>query len=169
MDWSDILIDGEQLVWQGRPAPRCFTFRRWPRALFGGVVLALALWWQVAGSELAQQQAQWFWSVIPLPFVLLGLYLSIGQLLMARWEWERVFFAITDSRVLIHCGIPKRKVIEVPLSELSYLRVQPVGELLGHLYLEAGTRKLTLCCVEYPQKPFAVLQPHVEGSATTVS
>ena len=165
MEWQEYLTADEQLVWQGRPAPRCFTLRRWPRALFGSVVLVLALWWQFVGGQLAEQPGQWWWAVIPLPFVLLGLYLSVGQLLAARLEWERVFFALTDERLLIQCGLFKRRLLTVPLTELSYVRVQPLGEFLGHVYLEAGQRKLTLCCVEYPQVAFDLLQPHVEGQS----
>lgn len=163
MDWTTILNEQELLVWQGRPAPRCFTFRRWPQALFGAVVLVIALWWQWASLSLVREQGQVIWGWIPLPFVLIGCYLAIGQLLVARWEWRRVFFAVSDQRLLIQCGVWRRRLISIPLTQLSYLRVDPVGERLGHLAVEAGQRRVTLCCLEEPQRPFELLRPYVEA------
>ena len=160
IDWATYLTENEALVWQGRPAPRCFTFRRWKLALFGVVVLALSIWWQFAGWQMVQQQgAALFLLLLPLPFVLIGLYLSVGHLVRARLEWERVFYALTSQRLLIQCGVFKSRIIALPVEQLSYQCLTMVGYHLGNLYVEAGQRRLTLCCVEYPQQLYQLLEP----------
>lgn len=147
----------EQLLWQGRPAPRCFIFRRWRQALFGLLVLSLSIWWQVVGWGLMQQGESVAWTVVPLPFVAVGIYLSVGQLLVARLEWERVFFALTSRQILVQCGFFRSRIICIPTNALSYQCLYPLGEQLGNLYLEAGTRRITLCCIEYPHELYRCL------------
>ena len=161
MDWSKWLMDSETVHWQGRPAPRCFTFRHWQKALFGGVVLIVSLWWQWVGLGVMQEQQQWWWAVIPLPFVLLGLGLSVGRLLAARREWEQVFYALTDQRLLVQCGLGRTRLIALPCETLSYARLTLVGAHLGHLYVEAGGRRLVLSCLEHPQKLYQFLEQRI--------
>jgi len=153
---------GEQLVWQGRPAPRCFTFRRWRRALFGLLLLLLCSWWQYTGWQLAQQGAAQLWGWLPLPCVVLSAYLCFGQLIVARLEWERVFYALTSTQLLVQCGLRTTRVIALPLTELRYQCLYPHGEHLGDLYVEAGSRRLTLSCVEYPQQLYELLRVIIE-------
>nr|WP_320115479.1 hypothetical protein [uncultured Desulfuromonas sp.] len=168
MDWSVWLNEQEVVTWQGRPAPRCFVFRQWQRALFGGLILLVALWWQWVGIGLESEHQQWWWAVLPVPFVLIGLWLSVGRLLAARYEWRQVFYALTDQRLLVQCGLGRARLIALPCAQLTYARVTLVGEHLGHLYVEAGTRKLTLSCVEYPEKLYALMEVRISANQTAV-
>lgn len=164
IDWSSYMQPEEQLLWQGRPAPRCFTFRRWRQAMFGVLVLVLSVWWQVVGWGLMQQGESVLWAVVPLPFVVVGIYLSLGQLLVARMEWERVFFALTSRQMLVQCGVLRSRIICISIYELNYQCLYPLGEQLGNLYLEAGTRRITLCCIEYPHELYRRLEPIIEAN-----
>jgi len=164
MDWSLWLDHDENVLWEGRPAPRCFTFRHWQKSLFGGVILLVALWWQWAGIGLVGEQRQWWWAVVPLPFVALGLWLSVGRLAVARLEWERVFYALTDQRLLVQCGVWRARLIALPCEQLSYARLTPLGEQLGHLYVEAGTRRLTLSCLEHPDKLYRCVEARINAN-----
>lgn len=159
LDWSQIIAQDETIVWQARPAPRCFTFRRWRQALFGVLITALCSWWLVAGMGLMAQGEKMVWAVVPIPFLLIGLYVSVGQLLSARLEWERVFYALTDRQLLIQCGVLRSRLIAFDLTTLSYQCLYPHGEQLGSIYLEAGTRRITLSCIEYPHKLYRLLEP----------
>jgi hypothetical protein len=164
MDWHDWLNDDEMLHWQGRPARRCFTFRHWQKALFGSVILVVGLWWLYAGVGVMQERQQWWWGVLPLPAVILGVWLSAGQLLTARLEWRQVFYALSDRRLLVQCGLWRPRLITIPCSELSYARLTYCSESLGHVYVEAGPRRLTLCCVEQPHQVIALLETVINAN-----
>ncbi|OQY16697.1 MAG: hypothetical protein B6I36_09910 [Desulfobacteraceae bacterium 4572_35.1] len=167
LDWSNYTQADETLIWQGRPAPRCFTFRRWRRALFGILLLIVSCWWQYAGYKLMEQQGTALvWSFVPLPFVALSLHLSIGQLLLARVEWERVFYAMTSRQILVQCGIRRTKIIAIPLNTLCYQCLYPLGEHLGNLYIEADKRRLMLCCIEHPHELYGRLRVIIDKNIT---
>ena len=151
MDWTQFAA-GEPVRWEGRPAPRCFVFRNWRHSLFGLLLLLLSTWWQAVGYQLGRLYG-WPWLVwLPLPFVLLGFYLSIGHLLLARYEWERVFYAVTDRRVLVLRGLFRRRCESLALSEVTYFQVKPHGRELATVRVCSGTTRppLVLSCVEHP-------------------
>ena len=54
MNWNDDFAEGETLTWEGRPAPRAFTFRNGLHSLFGILLLVGAIFWQVSACELAK-------------------------------------------------------------------------------------------------------------------
>jgi len=105
MNWQPLLLPEESLRWQGRPAPRCWTFRNWRHSLFGMLLLPFSIWWQGIGLSLGREYANVWLFLLPLPVLLFALYLAFGHLLLARLEWERVFFAVTDRRILVRRGV----------------------------------------------------------------
>lgn len=163
MDWSPFLEDDETIRWQGRPAPRCYTFRNWKHSLFGLALLIMSLLWLSFGLHLAPGNLRGW---LPLPFVLGGLYLSGGQLLWSRLQWEGVFYTITDRRVIVHKILPRR-VFFCPLAEVTWFQVKPQGENLGTIKIRAEGRDepLNLSCIEHPEVPAAMLRRVVEPDA----
>lgn len=172
-------INVEQLVWQGRPAPRCFIFRHWGRILFWLAVFVFACVWQWAGWELYLDRGQVLWALIPLPLLVLAFCLSAGSVLRARLEWEHVFYVLSAEKLRIQCDIPRR-IICFNLDELSYVRLdlyrgcRQGGKKnnafvcenhnqsgLGKIYLEFGNRKVVLSCVEQAEELFRLLRRHV--------
>jgi hypothetical protein len=153
MDWSQLLEAGESLRWQGRPAPRCWTFRNWRHACFGALVLVFSLWWQISGLSLAQDGGGLWPALLPIPFVLAAAYLAVGHLLVARWEWRNVCYAVSDRRILATRGLLRQQVAVLPLSALSYFQVVPHGEHLATLRLHAASleRWCVLHCIEHPE------------------
>jgi membrane protein YdbS with pleckstrin-like domain len=154
MDWTPFLESGETLRWQGRPAPRCYTFRRWRHSLFGILFLILTVYWQIVGYQLSRTFRVPALAWVPLPFLIAGIYLSVGHLILARREWEHVFYAVTDRRVMVQQGIFRKRLVTLPLKEISYFRVTPLGENLGSVSLRAGEggRPLEFFCLEYPRQ-----------------
>lgn len=161
------LQSGESLQWEGRPAPRCFTFRNWGHSL-GGLVLFLAVAvWFYLGVGIDVEAGAVSYSLIPVPFLLLGAWLVFGHLIAARLEWESVWYAITDRRVLAHRGLLRKRWESLELADLVWFRLQPHGEALATLTLRAGLqgeRRLVLCCVEQPQQPAALLTEAVRAN-----
>ena len=160
MDWSVELAAEETLHWEGKPAPRCFVFRNWRHSVFGILLLLLSSFWQIVGFQLqaAYQMSLLLW--IPLPFVLTGLYLGMGHHLLARWEWEKVFYAVTDRRILARRGVIRPRIEVMELGELTFFRVQPLGAELASFRISGGdpAKTIVLSCIEHPRRLTALLE-----------
>lgn len=160
MDWSSWLRSGETVHWEGRPAPRCFTFRNWRQSLFGVFLLVLAVYWQIVGIELAREYQLPLVAWIPLPVLLAALYLSIGHLLLNRMEWEKVFYAVTDRRILVLKGLSRQRLFDLPLDRVTYFQLRPHGAELGTLRISGGpsSAPLVLHCLEHPRQVADLLE-----------
>ena len=167
MTWEPLLEPGETLRWEGRPAPRCYTFRNWRHSLFGLLLVILCLYWTVMAVQLAAVY-HWPWlPLVPVPFLLVAFYLALGHLLWARLEWEQVFYAVTDRRVLVRRGLRGRRHQQLPLAALVWFQVRPFGPELATVRLRgaAEDQRLALCCVEYPRRVTALLEAALASNA----
>jgi hypothetical protein len=161
MSAGQLLETDETLRWEGRPAPRCFVFRNWRHALFGTVFLVVCLYWQLVGIDLAAEyQTPWL-AFLPLPFVLIGLYLGPGQLVLARLEWGKVLYALSDRRLIVQRGLRGTTLRCLPVAELTYFRYQRQGDELGTLRVYRGDERLVLYCLEHPQALLALLEAEI--------
>lgn len=159
MTWNDVLDEGEQVLWEARPAPRCFVFRQWRQALFGAVFLLLCLVWQVWGLAVARAHDAAWSAWLPVPFVLIGLQLSVGRLVAARLEWPHVAYALTARRLLVRRGMLRRRLLSLELADVTYFRLVFHGEELGTLYIHQGQERVQpLPCIEYPRRATALLE-----------
>jgi len=153
------LTDGETVRWEGRPAPRCYTFRHWRHSIFGGIFLVITGFWQGLGIEMASTYASAWAAWLPLPFLLLGGYLSVGHLIQARLEWEHVLYAITDRRLLAQRGLFRPRVESMELDAVTYFRLHHQGEQLGTLRVHKGKEQmLVLHCIEHPRRAAVLLE-----------
>lgn len=160
-----VLAEGEALHWQGRPAPRCYTFRNWRQSLFGGAFLVACAVWQLLSLSMAKSHDQAWLGWLPLPFLLYAGYLTFGHLLLARLEWNRLRYAITDRRLLVQCGLLRMRLESVELAEITYFRLDYQGEELGTLKIYQGAaRQLVLHCVEHPRQPVELLEAAMRAS-----
>ncbi|TLM68437.1 MAG: hypothetical protein FDZ69_02330 [Deltaproteobacteria bacterium] len=160
-----LLQAGEVLRWEGRPAPRCYTFRQWRHALFGLVLTAICGIWMAMGVQQAAEQG-WPWLAwVPLPFLGYALWLAAGQLIAARLEWPRVAYAVTDRRLILRRGLLSAREVSLPLERITWFRLQPSGEELGSLRVhgEAGDPVLILHCIEYPRRPAELLEQAIRS------
>ena len=159
------LKDGETLVWEARPAPRCYTFRHWRHSIFGVIFLLICCVWQVLGFEMAAEYDIAWLKLLPLPFVVIGIYFSVGHLLQARLEWNNVRYLITDKRLIALRGLTKRYEQTISLTDLTYLSLRMQGEQLGTLRVHAGKESsITLHCLEHPQRPTALLEEAIKDN-----
>jgi len=165
MDWAPYLGRDESVRWEGRPAPRCYTFRNWRHALFGIILLLPSGYWQFMSFGIALEYGLPWMPLLPLPFVFCALYLSFGQLFIARLEWEKVFFAVTDRRVIAVGGLLRPKTRSLTLDDLSYFQIKFLSENLGSIHLHAAgiERTIVLPCLEHPQ----TIIPFLESAVTS--
>ena len=154
-----ILDPDEELRWEGRPAPRCYTFRHWRHSVFGFLVLVLCGYWQALGFTMATEYELPWLVWLPTPFLLFALHLAIGHLLQARLEWNHVYYVITDRRLLAQRGILKQLTESLQLAEITYFSLHQHGEQLGTLRVHKGKEKqLVLHCIEYPRRATDLLE-----------
>lgn len=170
MDWKTFLSDDESIQWQGRPAPRCYTFRNWRHSVFGIILLLLTTWWQSIALQMAAVYELPWLAWLPVPILLAALYLSLGHLLLARLEWNRVYYAMTDRQLLVQRGLMKSRIASLPLDRVTYFRLRPLGLELGSLrvYGEEGDPVLPLSCIEYPRQLTDLLEAAMGEKACRV-
>ena len=159
--------NGETLRWEARPAPRCSTYRHWRHSIFGLIFLVLCSCWQVLGFSMAETYALWWLAWLPLPFVLAGLYFFVGHLVQARLEWNHVYYAITDRRVIAQRGLARRRQQCIELSEVTYFRLHRQSAQLGTLRVHKGQeRHLVLHCIEHPRRATDLLEQAIKNNQT---
>ncbi|MBW2476351.1 MAG: PH domain-containing protein [Deltaproteobacteria bacterium] len=167
MRWGAELEPEEKICWEGRPTPRCYVFRNWRHSVFGVLLLLLAVWWQTVGIQISAVYDFPWLSWLPIPFVLLGLYLSLGHLFLARLEWNHVFYAITDQRILVKEGLLQRRTSSLELNEVTYFCLHPHSQELGSIVVHAGPKEsfVKIRCIEYPRRVTGLLEQAMNGKA----
>ncbi len=169
MDWQPFLETGEIVEWQGRPAPRCFTFRHWRQAIFGLVFLILCIGWLLLGNQVAHELRKAWLGLLPVPFVAIGCYLAFAPLLLARLEWENVYYLLTDRRLITLRGVRRQQVVAVSRADVLYFQLKKQGEQLATLRVHARPEDpvLFLHCVEHPFQLADRLEKVVEQNIET--
>lgn len=120
------LLTGERVFWCGQPkqgivlSPRD-TFLIPFSLLWGG----FAIFWNVSAWRAVPDDGYGlFFRLWGLPFLAIGLYFIVGRFFYDAWLRRRLFYAVTDRRVLIFRSEPfprltSRDIPSLPLLELS--------------------------------------------------
>lgn len=146
------LHEHETLLWQGRPAPRCYLFKHWLQALLGTLLFLVSSFWLMLAWELCRDQSYSLWLLTPpLLLVLVCFALGPGWLLMRRWRWESIFYAVTSSRVLVVRGCV-RAVGEYSRKDLQNFQRRNYGDRLASIKLDFGQQGVQILeCLEHPE------------------
>ena len=149
--WS--LENGVSLLWQGCPAPRCYTFRSWLQAIIGTVLFLASSFWLMVGMQLVQTQNYSRWLVlIPLLLSIAAFFAGPGQLILARWRWGKIFYALTDQRLLVRNRLFGHKTFIYQLSDYRGYKQKKYGEKLFSIRLSfQNSTPVILECLEYPE------------------
>jgi len=150
LNWD--LNEGEELLWQGRPAPRCYTFRHWLQALIGTVIFLASSFWLMVGVQLIKAQGYSWWLLpVPLMLVLGSFLVGPGQLIFARIKWEKIFYALTDQRLLVRQRMFGRKMTSYDMGEYKHYKSRKYGQRLLSLKLSFHHKApVVLECLEHP-------------------
>jgi hypothetical protein len=100
-----------------------------PFSLVWGV---FAIFWEATAIT---SGAPIFFKLWGIPFVLAGLYLIFGRILVARREAANTFYAISDSRVLIQSGAFRRTFTELDLRDLPASQLEERSDRSGTITL----------------------------------
>ena len=116
-DDGSLLIDGETVVWSGRPAQGLlFTSRDWLLIPFSLLWCGFTIFWET--TVLSLPAAPLFMKYFGAAFVLIGLYFVAGRFLLDAWVRSGTQYAITNKRVLIARSWPFAKFTALSLSRL---------------------------------------------------
>ncbi|WP_305045703.1 hypothetical protein [Geoalkalibacter sp.] len=154
MDRQSLPGKNHALRWEAKPAPRCYTFRNWRRSVLGLLLLLLGVYMEMIGLGMSgawnKPALAWF----PLPFILAGLWYSVGHLLLARREWEKVFYAADEKNLYVWRGFfrPRRETLR--FAEVTGYRLRRHGDELATVEVFGSDDKTSLSffCIEHPQR-----------------
>ncbi|MFO7765015.1 MAG: hypothetical protein R6V33_01135 [Pelovirga sp.] len=149
----------EDLLWQGRPAPRCYLMRHWRSQIICIVALVISIYLFVAAFQRD-------FSVTTLTLLLLPVlfFLALGpvHLIVRRRRWESVFYAVTSQRLLIQRGA-NQQISCYPLTKLQAVAIHSYTEHLADVELIfADSRPILFECLEEPENCLRVLPPQVK-------
>jgi hypothetical protein len=121
------------VLWEGRPNIWAYSMRgAWYLIPFSLAWGAFATFWEATAIT---SGAPIFFLLWGIPFVLAGLYLIFGRILVARREAANTFYAISDSRVLIQSGAFRRTFTELDLRDLPASQLEERSDGSGTITL----------------------------------
>jgi len=120
IEFKDELLNNEKIEWSGKPKGGILIstldillspFALW----FGGV----ALW---AGAMMISNSTIFFkfWGILCFLF---GIHIIIGRFIVDKKRREKIFYAVTDSRILIKSGLFKQKITSLDIQKLPRLSI----------------------------------------------
>jgi len=160
------LSDDETLLWQGRPAPRCYTFRHWLQALIGTVIFFASSFWLMVGMQLVKAgEVPSVLLIAPLLLAVAAFFIGPAQLIFARLRWEKIFYALTDQRLLIKNRLFGQKILVFDLADYKQYKQKRYGKQLVSLRLIFRNKPaIVLECLEHPELFLQQLKDRTAGA-----
>jgi hypothetical protein len=110
------LLKGEEISWCAQPAQGLLlTSRDWLLIPFSLLWAGFAIFWE---ASVLGTSAPIFFKLFGALFVLIGLYIVAGRLLLDAWIRRGIYYAVTDKRVLILRSAPFSKFSALSLDQL---------------------------------------------------
>lgn len=142
------LEKNEVLLWQGRPAPRCYLFRYWRSQL--GALVVLLFFGTLFGQAWHHDASRPTLVLLLLP-LLPALVFGPLRLFYLRWRWETLFYAVTAQRLLVRHGWNKQP-FSYPWLTLHAILLHPYTDRLATIELTfTDSRRVMLECLEEPK------------------
>jgi len=165
LGWEWPLDTDEHVLWQGRPAPRCYVWRNWKLALAATMLfLAASFWWMLAYQLMVSEGYPWWLQLIPAPLVFLSIWFGPVKILLARMRWENIFYALTDRRMLVRDGLFNAQYDSFSLDLVTDWQQKKFSDNLVNLRLLLKDHPpVILLCLEQPQNLLGHLQREVHG------
>ena len=147
------LLDGEKILWQGRPAPRCYTFRHWLQATIGTLIFLASSFWTMVGLQLVRAEGYSLGLIIaPILLAIIAFFVGPGQIILARWRWEKIFYVLTDQRLMVRNRIFGDKTFSYQMDLFKSYKHKKYGkQLSSYRFSFKGSKPIVLECLEHPE------------------
>lgn len=131
------MLPGEKVVWSGRPVAgirlRTSDALLIPFTLLWG---GFAVFWE---ATVLSTGAPLFFALWGVPFVLAGVYITVGRFVFDAWQRSRTSYAVTDERVVIRTGGFRPEVVSLRLAYLPGLTFREGRGGLGTISFGGGS------------------------------
>ena len=135
------LLPGERILWSGQPNQGLALSGRdaflipFSRFWGGFAIVWNALVWLAPFDWSSSDSSPWFFRLWGLPFLVIGLYLMVGRFFHDARIRKRMFYAITDQRILVLRG---SKITSLDIHRLPRLELSEHRDGTGTLAFEAA-------------------------------
>lgn len=120
-DFPVRLLDGERILWRGRPGQGVvFTMRDWLLIPFSIFWCGFAIFWE---ATVLYSKAPGFFALWGVPFVLAGLYFTIGRFVADAWLRRLTSYALTNRRIVIARSGVFGKVTSISLDRMPEMQL----------------------------------------------
>jgi hypothetical protein len=136
------LLTGERIRWSGQPKQGIAlsgadTFLIPFSLMWGGFAIFWnAMVWLAPLGSASDEGSAWFMRLWGLPFLVIGLYLIGGRFLHDAQIRRKLYYAVTDERILVLRG---SKFTSLDISRLPRLELSEHRDGTGTLAFEAGS------------------------------
>jgi hypothetical protein len=126
------LGDGERLLWSGAPRQgivwRSSDIAMVPFSLLWG---GFAVFWE----KMALRGAPVFFALFGLPFVAVGLQMTIGRFFYDAWRRRHTYYGLTNQRAIIATRTPARTLRSYSVASLTNVVLQESANDAGSILL----------------------------------
>jgi hypothetical protein len=127
------LSPGERLIWTGKPRPgiilRSSDAIMIPFSLLWG---GFAFFWE---ATVLSTGAPFFMKLWGIPFVLVGLYITVGRFFVDARKRANTVYGITQDRIIIKSGIFSRDIKSLNIRTLSDITINQKSDNSGTITL----------------------------------
>ena len=161
------LLPGEQVLWEGKPYSGLFL-----RSIevflipFSLVWSGFALFWN---TSVWTTNADLFFKLFGLPFLIAGLYVTVGRFLVDIYIRKRTAYFVTNKRVLIVKGASGSSVQSLDINRLPSLDLHERSDGSGTIRFGAsgswfnGANSFGMWQPTFDQTPQFIRVPHVQA------
>lgn len=132
MEIARYLEPGESLTWNGAPK-HGFLLRGSDAFLIPFSIMwgGFAIFWEFSVVAAGASLIFIIWGI---PFVLVGLYITVGRFFVDARMREKTFYGLTDQRIIILSGLFSRTISTLPLRSLSEITLKENPDRSGTVY-----------------------------------
>lgn len=138
-DLQQALVRNEKLVWSGRP-PATIFLRREDALLIPFSIIWVAFWvfWEVSVIREGKSVFLMLWCI---PFIVIGLFLTVGRFLLDRRARRSTVYGLTTQRLIVIGGMLWRSVHSYSLHNLPRFSLTMHRDGTGTIEIEQPIRR----------------------------
>ena len=124
-----ILHPGENLLWSGKPGKgHLFSKEDAMRLPFGIIWCGFAIFWEI--TALRDENAPFIFKLWGIPFILVGLFTTVGHFFVKKHRAKRSSYALTSQRIISKLG---NQIQTLELCNLPHISVNQRADGTGDI------------------------------------